>query len=42
MEGATDAEATGIARRTVDSGGISDTDLPNDMLASAFADAPET
>jgi hypothetical protein len=42
MEGATDAEATGIARQTADSGGISDTDLPEDILASAFADATGT
>jgi hypothetical protein len=42
MEGATDAEATGIARQTADSGGISDTDLPESMLASAFADATGT
>ena len=32
----------GIARQTADSGGISDTELPEDMLASAFADATGT
>jgi hypothetical protein len=42
MEGATDAEATGIARQTADSSGISGTDLPEDMLVSAFADATGT
>jgi hypothetical protein len=42
MEGVTDVEATGIARQPADSGGISGTNLPEDMLASAFADATGT